>query len=302
MKFEIRCDVGQATASTAGTAIFTLPPGYRYKSLTRQLTAAATAIAVNYPGDSRLKINGNTCRVLTPTQLNRINALNNEPGLVFGTTTTARYSIYYPSATEALLTEYLHEPWGVYDPSERYALDVLAEDLVTVEVDYAAIVAAPTVKLIADAEPLGIVAADRSRGVYNRHDGAPTLVKYSRGQDIAAGATMSITKWNKTLTTAEAIHAIHLADPTGGQTIDECEVQVNKRTWFKRTKNQNAKELRDYGMNPAVGFFDIVPNASGAPRDGWIIGPNDDVEINLVLSAAAITAVSWITQSFGRAA
>lgn len=301
MKFEIQCDVGQAVASSAGTAIFTLPPGYRYKALLRQLTAASTAIVVNYVGDSRLKINGNTNRVLTPTQLNRINALNNLPGPTFGTAAGDRFSIYYPSATEAQLTEYLHEPWGEYDPSERYALDVLPQDLVTLEVDYASVAAAPIVKLFADAEPLSLVLADRTRGSYNRVGELPTLVKYSRGSDTAAGAAMTITKWNKSFASAEAIQAIHLADPTGGQTIEEAEFKVNKRTWFKRTKNQNRKELRDHGMNPAAGFFDIVPNASGAPRDGWIIGPTDDVEINLTFSAAATTAVTWISQAFGRA-
>src|SRR6185436_18612981 len=99
MKFEIQSDVGQATAGAGGTVVFSFLPGYRYKSATHRLTAASSAITVNYPGDWRLKVNGNTQRQMTHTQLDELNRLNNEPSATVGTAATTRYTMTVPTAT-----------------------------------------------------------------------------------------------------------------------------------------------------------------------------------------------------------
>jgi hypothetical protein len=301
-KFEIQADVGQAQANAAGTVIFTLLPGYRYKNLVRQLTcpAGTDVITVNYVGDTRLKINGNVQRVLTPTRLDEINRLNNAPSATLGTAASTRYTMLLDATLHQMhLKEFFHEPWGENDPTERFALDVLEGDNVQLEVDYASAAVAPIVKLFAEAEPLAMVLNDRNRGVLNRAGNRPLLVKYLRGSDVAGGATWSVTKLNKGFSQEEAIQHIRFFDPT--QTIDELSITINKKLWFKGTKYQNYIDLRAFGMNPAVGFFDFVPQASGFPRDAMTIGPRDDVQFDFTFSAASTAAINWIIQAYGPA-
>jgi hypothetical protein len=301
-KFEIQADVGQAQANAAGTVIFSLLPGYRYKNLKRQLTTptGTSVITVNYAGDTRLKINGNVQRVLTPTRLDEINRLNNPPSATLGTAAATPYTMLLEGTTKMHLTEFFHEPWGLNDPTEQFALDVLEGDNVTLEVDYASAAVAPIVKLFAEAEPLAMVLADRNRGALNRAGGRPMLVKYLRGSDVAGGATWPVTKLNKGFSQEEAVQHIRFIDPSDA-TIDEVSITINKKLWLKATKYQNYIDLRAHGMNPATGFFDIVPQASGFPRDAMTIGPRDDVQVDFTFSGASAAAINWIIQAYGPA-
>lgn len=316
MNFEIQCDSGQAAVTTAGTAKFRLPSGFRYDALLLTLVSVTSSLifANNYTTPLLLKSGQSIQRTITPAQLDALNGLNNRPGATIGTPGTTEYTATNTANPgPAQLMMYFHEPWNAYDPYHRFALDLIDGDNFLLEVPYQSVATAPTVRVFAIGEYLADVLARGEK--LNRVDlgngrSKPTLVKYLAGEQTPAGTTMTITKWKDTIGSLDTVQATRFYE--SAQTIDQLDFRVgpgNGTSWHNLTRQQNAKLLRDNMMNPlavaATGgslyAYDLVPQLAGSPSEGWRFNPNDKVEIGLTFSASSSTAVSWITQAFGPA-
>lgn len=304
---------GQASASAAGTVVCELEPGYRYHDLTMCLTAASSALTVNYPNESRLKVNGTVQRSVTPNNLDLLNQLNNPAAFLSirftagaaAAATPSPYSAYLASATQAFVKHFFSEPWNTPEVREYSALDLLPEDTASIEVPFASVTPAPTVTFVASVTPLSEVVARRAPfNSLNRVNGRPTLVKISTGSATPGAATLDITQINKTFSAADAVQHLRFANPTS-RTIDRVQITVNDREIFNRTASENLSDLYNAGLStlplPAAGagYFDIVPNASGNRRDGWVWTPNDKVNAKLTFDASASAAVAYHVQRFG---
>jgi hypothetical protein len=312
MQFKIECDSGQAQANTVSTAKFRLPAGFRYDSLLLTLVSVTgSLVGTNYVGDLLLKSNNSVQRAITPARLDALNGLNNPPSATYGLAAATPYTmIETANPGPAQLSMFFHEPWGAYDPYHRFALDVLDGDNFTLEVPIASAPTAPTVIITANGEPISDVLArgEKLNRVAAGKGTRPTLVKFLNGAFTPAGVSATLTKWKDNVTEMDTIQAIRFFDPTAAISIDSLNFKVganNGTSWTDvLTKKQNGKLLRENGMNPtaspvAGGAFDLVPMLCGAPKEGWVFGANQRVNIDLVFSASASTEVQWITQAFG---
>ena len=314
MKDELLKISQQAALSTAGRVLIELEPNYRYHNWLAQLVSVTSLIfPVGYVADMTLRVNGTVQRQLLPSEIDAIQALNNPPSATLGTAAATPYSVSNTANPgPAQLAWYFSEPWNQqYDAREAFALDLLPGDTATLEVGViSTAVAAPVVNVFADREPLSDIIAmgkrinrvDPRTGLPSTGPGSrPTLVKQTRFGHVPGAATTNITTLNRAFSQRDVIQHIRFTDPTGGQTIEKATITVNKSEIFKRTKFQNYRDLRGEMMNPSTGFFDWVPNASGDPRHGVEVGPNDDVNVFLEFSASATTNVAGIIQAFGPA-
>jgi hypothetical protein len=310
---EITDVTGQAGASAAGTAIFTLPKGYRYHRLLISLVSVTSqAIAVGYPVascDIRFKYNGNIQRIGNHVEINAANALNNPPSATLGTAAATPYSLFNDTNPGPAILQYpFTEDWRKqYRAAESFAFDHLPGDApATLEVDYGSVSTAPVVLLRAEVEDMRDVIDMAQAGLtqLNRVDigggrSLPTLVKHYRTTRVVSGTTYDLTDLER----KDRVSLIRLYDPTGAY-ISAVEIQKDSETIFKRTAIENASELRWMGMNPTAisagsTIFDIVPDASDAPRDAWDFRNARSLLLRTTHSASASGTMKIIQHRFG---
>jgi hypothetical protein len=300
---------GVASTTPAGKTVFTLPNfagGVRIHSILQVLTAASTAITVNFPGDTTIRVNGTTQRQLTLTQTDGLNALNNPPSATYGTAAATPYTKNFPSATRCDLEHYFSEPWIPMGLGERFALDLFENEVCTVETEYAAVTPAATSICRVVYEPLAEVRASGrklNRIATGPNSSRATLVKHVRSQETPGAITHTMQKLNKVFNGSETIRSIRLLEPTS-RTIESVIVKLNDQDIFNRDKWENGKELRSAGMNPTAssagaGAFDIVPQASDSNRDGWLVNANDKLDVIITYDSAASIAQVAIVDVFG---
>lgn len=269
---------GTPNAGSAGTAIISVPGGFRVHDVKLELTSGAGLQIADGFQDVTVLRNGRQQRAHTVTVLDEVNSFFNAR---FGAKNDT------PGGTGILpifFSEWFRKSYGA---AEFASWDIAARETLQIKVGVLAAATAPNVKA------WGLVEAEGSIANFNP---AREITKQFTNSFPVQGSVVDINN----IARQDRLGLLRLSDPTGA-TITEVAIKRDGEEIFKRTKTRNDAELAFFEMNPVVGHFDIVPDITDLPLDLWNLNGVGKFEVHVTLSGAGSGNIDVITQTVGPA-
>jgi hypothetical protein len=286
MKEQIQLvDINPApSANVAGTTVLTLPVG-RIHGVEIIGTVAGAKAAAGFK-DIRFMLGGNQQRLSTIAQLSDALSVYGAEYDIENDKNGGPFALLYPFS----------ENWRKqYRAAERFAFDNLADQNgnpikdAQIEIDFLETAAAKTLKFRAIVEPFAEVTDPQTHNAF---------VKHFRKSYPIAGDVLYINDMPR----KDAYQLIEFYDPTGGEGIvNEVRIKINGKQRFHRTKDEQDRDLRRWGMFPRDGVFTVVPDLLDNTEDAWDMskGQVKTFEIQINTDVASTGNVSVITHRYG---